>query len=95
MSIDRQTVDRIAHLARIRLDEDEAARLEGELKRILDWVAALQAVDTDGVEPLSSVVGTRLRWREDAVTDGNCRDDVLANAPLAIAGFFAVPKVIE
>ena len=95
MSIDRDTVDRIAHLARIRLDEDEAARLEGELARILDWVAALQAVDTEGVEPLSSVVGTRLRWREDKVTDGNCRDDILANAPLAIEGFFAVPKVIE
>ncbi|GIX17577.1 MAG: aspartyl/glutamyl-tRNA(Asn/Gln) amidotransferase subunit C [Rhodothalassiaceae bacterium] len=95
MSIDRGTVTKIAQLARIRLDEDEAARLEGELKRILDWVAALQAVDTEGVEPLSSVVGTRLRWRADEVTDGNCREDILANAPERVDGFFAVPKVIE
>lgn len=95
MSVDAATVKRIAHLARIKLDEHEVAPLEGELNRILGWVEQLAQVDTDGIEPMTAVIPNRLRWRDDVVTDGNIQDKVLANAPEGQFGFFAVPKVIE
>ena len=96
MSVDKATVVRIAHLARIRVPEGELDRLAGELNTILGFVAQLDEVDTDGVEPMASgVEGMALRRREDAVTDGDCRDKVLANAPEARDGYFVVPKVIE
>ena len=71
------------------------ARLEPELNAIIGWVEKLGEVNTDGIEPLTAVIDQKLRLREDAVTDGDCRDAVLANAPAAQHGFFAVPKVIE
>ena len=95
MSVDAATVKRIAHLARIKLNEDEVAPLEAELNRILGWIEQLGEVDTDGVEPMTAVIPNTLRWRADEVTDGNVQDKVLANAPQAEFGFFAVPKVIE
>ena len=95
MSVDAATVKRIAHLARIKLEDAEVAPLERELNNILSWIEQLAQVDTDGVEPMTAVIPNKLRWREDIVTDGGYPDKVLANAPQAEFGFFAVPKVIE
>ena len=95
MSVTPEQVRHIANLARIAMSEEEVQRLVPELNNILGWVEQLGEVDTDGVEPLATVIEQKLRLREDAVTDGDCRDAILANAPDAEHGFFAVPKVIE
>jgi len=95
MSVTPEQVRHIARLARISMSEGEIEAMVPELNAILGWVEQLGEVDTQGVEPLATVIENRLRLRDDAVTDGNCRDDVLANAPAAEHGFFAVPKVIE
>jgi len=95
MSVNDAQVRHVAKLARLALGDEEIARMVPELNNILDWVEQLSAVDTDGVEPLASVIDTPLRLRDDVVDDGGCRDDILANAPDAQHGFFAVPKVIE
>lgn len=95
MSIDSSTVRKVASLARIAVSEEEAGRLVPELNNILGWVEQLGEVDVTGVEPMTAVIPNHLRLREDAVTDGNVRERVLANAPQAEHGFFAVPKVIE
>ena len=95
MSVSPEQVRHIANLARIAMSEEEIERLVPEINNILGWVEQLGEVDTDGVEPLTAVIDQKLRLREDKVTDGDCRDDVLANAPDAEHGFFAVPKVIE
>ena len=95
MSVSPEQVRHIAKLARIAMSDEELARLVPELNNILGWVEQLEEVNTDGVEPLTAVVPNQLRLREDKVTDGDCRDDVLANAPVAEHGFFTVPKVIE
>ena len=95
MSVSADQVRHIANLARLAMSEEELQRLVPELNNILGWVEQLGEVDTDGVEPLATVVAQKLRLREDKVTDGDCRDEVLANAPVAEHGFFAVPKVIE
>jgi aspartyl-tRNA(Asn)/glutamyl-tRNA(Gln) amidotransferase subunit C len=96
MSVDKSTVVRIAKLARIRVPEGELDGLADELNNILGWVEQLNEVDTDGVAAMASgVEGMELRWRKDEVTDGDCRDKVLANAPESRDGFFVVPKVIE
>ena len=95
MSVDTKTVRHIAKLARIAMSDEELERLVPELNNILGWVEQLGEVNTDGVEPLTAVIDQKLRLRDDVVNDGNKRDDVLANAPEASHGFFAVPKVIE
>ena len=95
MSIDKATVANIARLARIYVAEDRRAALAGELSNILGWVEQLGEVDTDDVAPMTSVVEMRLPERDDVITDGGCRDDVLANAPETEAGFYVVPKVVE
>lgn len=95
MSVDIQQVRHIARLARIAMSDEEIEALVPELNNILGWVEQLAEVNTEGVEPLTAVVPSSLRLREDAVTDGDRRDDILANAPAAEHGFFAVPKVIE
>ncbi|NOZ43058.1 MAG: Asp-tRNA(Asn)/Glu-tRNA(Gln) amidotransferase subunit GatC [Alphaproteobacteria bacterium] len=95
MSVDKKTVAKIADLARIAVKEDELAPMAGELNNILDWIAQLSEVNTDDVAPMTSVVEVDLPWRDDKVTDGGYRDDILANAPAARHGFFTVPKVIE
>ena len=95
MSVSPEQVRHIAKLARIAMSDDELARLVPELNNILGWVEQLGEVDTDGVEPLTAVIDQKLRLRDDVVNDGNIRDAVLANAPEAQHGFFAVPKVIE
>ena len=95
MSVDPATVRHIAKLARIQMNDSEIEALVPELNHILGWVEQLGEVDTDGVEPLTAVIDQKLRLRDDVVNDGDRRDAVLANAPEAEHGFFAVPKVIE
>jgi aspartyl-tRNA(Asn)/glutamyl-tRNA(Gln) amidotransferase subunit C len=95
MSVTNEDVRHIAKLARLAMSDNEIEAMVPELNSILGWVEQLSEVDTDGVEPLTAVIPNTLRLREDKVTDGDCRDDVLANAPVAEHGFFAVPKVIE
>ena len=95
MALHKAEVAHIAALARIRLDDSELEPLAAELSQILSWVEQLGEIDTDGVAPMTSVAAMRLPMREDAVTDGGCRDAILANAPQPAKGFFAVPKVVE
>lgn len=95
MKVDEATVRHIARLARIRVSEDEARLLEGELTGIMQWVEQLGEVDTDGVEPMTSVVAMEMAKREDEVTDGGYPQDIVANAPAREGTFFVVPKVVE
>jgi len=95
MSVDAATVRHIARLARIAVSDAEVEALAPELSNILGWVEQLGEVDVTGVEPMTAVIANKLRLRDDRVTDGGKRVDVLANAPNAEHGFFAVPKVIE
>jgi aspartyl-tRNA(Asn)/glutamyl-tRNA(Gln) amidotransferase subunit C len=95
MSLDQKTVARIAHLARLKIPDEEQKHVAGELSKILDWVEQLNEVDVAGVEPLSSVNDKALRWRDDVVNDGGKPADIMANAPAHTAGFFTVPKVVE
>ncbi len=95
MSIDIETARRVAHLARIEVAEADLAALATELSGILGFMEQLNAVDVSGVEPMTSVTPMTLALRADVVTEGDIRDQVLANAPDARAGFFTVPKVVE
>jgi aspartyl-tRNA(Asn)/glutamyl-tRNA(Gln) amidotransferase subunit C len=95
MSVDLSAVRRIAHLARIGVSDAETPHLQNEINAILKFVEALNAVDVEGVEPMTSVLPMRLPMRDDVVTDGGIPEKVLANAPLTEDGFFLVPKVIE
>jgi aspartyl-tRNA(Asn)/glutamyl-tRNA(Gln) amidotransferase subunit C len=95
MSVDTATVRHIAKLARIAVTDGEVEALVPELNNIIGWIEQLQEVDVTGVEPMTAVIPNKLRMRADVVTDGGIRDEVLANAPVAEHGFFAVPKVIE
>ena len=95
MSVTPDQVRHIARLARIKMSDAEIEALAPELNNILGWVEQLAEVNTDGVEPLTAVIDQKLRLRDDVVDDGDCRDAILANAPAAEHGFFAVPKVIE
>jgi len=95
MAIDAATVKKVASLARIREPDDRLDALAAELSGILQWIEQLAQVDTDGVEPMTSVVAQALPWREDVVTEGGDADKVLANAPRSERGFFIVPKVVE
>ncbi len=95
MSIDIETARKVAHLARIRVEQDRLPALAREFSTILDFIEQLNEVDVDDIEPMVSVTPMRLKRREDRVTDGGYQDKILANAPDAREGFFAVPKVVE
>jgi aspartyl-tRNA(Asn)/glutamyl-tRNA(Gln) amidotransferase subunit C len=95
LSVDSDTVRRIAHLARIRLEDDRIEPMREELNTILAFVEQLDEVDTQNVEPMTSVVATKMRLRPDVVTDGGISEDVIANAPASEDGFFMVPRVVE
>jgi aspartyl-tRNA(Asn)/glutamyl-tRNA(Gln) amidotransferase subunit C len=95
MSVDAATVRRIAHLARIAVDEAEVPHLQGELNAMLAFVEQLSEVDVDGVEPMTSVTPMELKKRADVVSDGEIADEVVANAPATEDHFFLVPKVVE
>lgn len=100
MSVDKQTVAKIASLARLKLGEDELEAMVPELNSILGWVEQLGEVDVTGIEPMTAVIENHLRLRDDVIdadplTGGGKREAVLANAPAAEHGFYGVPKVIE
>ena len=95
MALDKATVAHIAALARIRLSDAELEPLANELSNILTWVEQLNEIDTSGVAPMASAAAASLPMRDDAVTDGGCREAILGNAPRAARGLFAVPKVVE
>ena len=95
MSVDADTVRRVAHLARIAVADDEVEHLRGELNAILAFVEQLGEVDIAGVEPMTSVTPMALKMRADEVTDGGIADAILANAPAREDHFFLVPKVVE
>ena len=95
MSIDVETAAKVAKLARIRVEDDALPALAQEFNTILGFIEQLGEVDVDGVEPMVSVTPMRLKRRADEVTDGGQQAQVLANAPDAREGFFAVPKVVE
>jgi aspartyl-tRNA(Asn)/glutamyl-tRNA(Gln) amidotransferase subunit C len=95
MSVDADTVRRIAHLARIAVAEDEIEHLKGELNAILAWVEQLGEVAVEGVEPMTSVTPMTMKKRADVVTDGGIAEDIVKNAPASEDNFFLVPKVVE
>ena len=95
MSVDLQTVKRVARLARIAVSEEDAERMTGELNAILGFVEQLNEVDVSGVEPMTSVLPMAMKKRADVVTDGGKAGDILANAPARDDDYFLVPKVVE
>jgi aspartyl-tRNA(Asn)/glutamyl-tRNA(Gln) amidotransferase subunit C len=95
MSVDRQTVRRIAKLARIALPDERVEPMMTELNGILGWIEQLQEVSIEGVEPMTSVVAQKLKMREDIVTAGGDAAAIVGNAPQAEGDFFVVPKVVE
>jgi aspartyl-tRNA(Asn)/glutamyl-tRNA(Gln) amidotransferase subunit C len=95
MSVDAKTVRRIAHLARIAVADEDVAPLQGELNAILAFVEQLDAVDVDGVEPMTSVTPMTMKKRVDEVTEGGRAGDIVANAPETEDNYFLVPKVVE
>ena len=95
MSMDEQTVRKVASLARLKVTDEEVSVRATQLSNILGFVEQLGEVNTDNVEPLPSPVDIKLRLREDKVSDGDCVQDVLANAPEEMEDFYVVPKVVE
>jgi aspartyl-tRNA(Asn)/glutamyl-tRNA(Gln) amidotransferase subunit C len=95
LSVDTETVRRVAHLARIAVAEGELENLRVELNAILDFVEQLAEIDVKGVEPMTSVTPMTMKMREDEVTDGGIPDAIIANAPAHEHHFFVVPKVVE
>lgn len=95
MAVDRETVKRVAHLARIAVSDDEVEKLRGDLNTILGFVEQLNEVDVTGVEPMTAVVTMKMKMRPDVVTAGEAAEAVTANAPTRQEHFFVVPKVVE
>ena len=95
MSVDKDTVKRVARLARIAVSDDEAEKLKADFNTILGFVEQLNEVDVTGVEPMTAVVAMEAKMRDDVVTDGEVAGKVLANAPGGADQFFVVPKVVE
>ncbi len=95
MSVDTQTVRKIAFLSHLKIEDDKLASVGSEFNKIIDWVEQLNEVNTDDIEPLVSVNDTKLTLRADKVVEGNQADKILKNAPLAEYDYFVVPKVVE
>lgn len=95
MSVDTETVKRVARLARIAITDPHAEKMKTELNSILGWVEQLGEVDIDGVEPMTSVVDVAMKKRTDTVNDGAKAEDIVSNAPAKDDNFFLVPKVVE
>mgnify|MGYP006189028747 CR=1 FL=1 len=95
MAINRENVQHIARLARLRLEPDEVETYQGQLSAILDYVDKLEQLDTADVEPTTHAVPLAMRLREDVVEQRLSRDEVLSNAPDEADGHFRVPKVVE
>lgn len=95
MAIDKETVKRVAFLSRLKIEDEKIEETEHEFNNILKWIEQLDEVNVDGVEPLEAVNEYPLNLREDVVTEGNQRDEILKNAPMQEHGYFIVPKVVE
>lgn len=95
MSVDIETVKRVAKLSRIAVSDAQAEKMQSELNNILGFVEQLNEVDVSNVEPMTSVVETSMKKRQDIVNDGEKADDIIANAPASEDHFFMVPKVVE
>ena len=95
MSLDKETVKKVASLARIRMNDEELEQLAPQLSNIIGWVEQLTEVNTDNIEPLANVVDIAPELREDVVNDGDCLKKVMANAPEETQDYFVVPKVVE
>jgi aspartyl-tRNA(Asn)/glutamyl-tRNA(Gln) amidotransferase subunit C len=95
MPVDEKVVRRVARLARLAIPEERLTPMAAELNGILQWVEQLNELDTDGVEPMTSVRPMRLYRRPDVVTDGYYADDIVKNAPRTEDNYFLVPKVVE
>jgi aspartyl-tRNA(Asn)/glutamyl-tRNA(Gln) amidotransferase subunit C len=95
MSIDTTTAAKVAKLARIRVEDEDLPALAQDFNAILGFIEQLGELDVHDVEPMTSVTPMRLKRREDVVSDGGQQAKILANAPDAREGFFAVPKVVE
>ena len=95
MSLDKATLERVAYLARIKINNSEIDKMTEELNNIMKWIEELNEVDISNVEPMTGVSNMTLREREDKVTDGGYQDKIVSNAPEKIDTSFTVPKVIE
>jgi len=95
MSIDRDTVKKVAGLARLRMNDEQLDKHTPEINNILKFVEQLAEVNTDNVEPLANVARIDLKCRLDEINDGGYAQDVLKNAPESVEGYFAVPKIVE
>jgi aspartyl-tRNA(Asn)/glutamyl-tRNA(Gln) amidotransferase subunit C len=95
MAVDKETVRKVARLARLAVPEDRLEPMTRELNGILKWVEQLQEIDTADVPAMTSVVTMKLKMREDKVTDGGYAADLMRNAPDGEDNFFTVPKVVE
>ncbi len=95
MSVDKDTVQRIAKLARLAVPQENLAPMADALNGIFNWVEMLNEVNVDGVPAMTSVVAQKLKWREDVVTDGGVAEALMKNAPESEGTFFVVPKVVE
>ena len=95
MTIDLKTIKHISKLSRISVDDEKAKKLVGDMNSIFDFIEKLKELDTDNVEPLTSVAETTLKLRVDEVKSGNIREDVLKNSPDENEDFFVVPRVVE
>jgi aspartyl-tRNA(Asn)/glutamyl-tRNA(Gln) amidotransferase subunit C len=95
MSVDAQTVRRIAHLARIAVADEEVEHLQGELNAILAFIEQLAELDVSAVEPMTSVTPITMKKREDVIADGGIADAIVQNAPAKEDHYFVVPKVVE
>ena len=95
MTIDLKTVKHISKLSRISIDDEKAKKLEKDLKSIFKWIEQLNQLNTDKVEPLTSIAETTLRLRKDQIISKNIREDILKNSPKENKDYFVVPKVVE
>jgi aspartyl-tRNA(Asn)/glutamyl-tRNA(Gln) amidotransferase subunit C len=93
--VDEAKVRHIARLARLKITDEEAVSLGGEINAILKWIEQLQAVDTEGVEPMTRVVSMSMKQRPDEVSDGGIAEEIVKNAPMSEDHFFVVPKVVD
>ena len=95
MSLDKSTLERVAYLARIKIEDSEIEKMITELNNIMKWIEELNEVDVNNVKPMTGVSNNSLREREDEVNDGGYSDEIVDNAPEKIDNSFTVPKVIE
>ena len=95
MTINLKTIKHISKLSRISIDDEKAKKLAGDMNSIFDFIEKLKELDTNNIEPLTSVAETTLKLRVDEVKSGNIREQVLKNSPDENKDFFVVPRVVE